>query len=70
DDSFKPYAPREVGLVVDVEDESSELSRSRGTDIKVDDYVERSDGIYIDSVEAVIKVCFDFADIIRASGVD
>ncbi|GJU16396.1 putative reverse transcriptase domain-containing protein [Tanacetum coccineum] len=47
---------------VDVEDDSSEQSRSRGTDIEVDDDAERSDGIDIDP--------FDFADIIRASGVD
>ncbi|GJS53402.1 reverse transcriptase domain-containing protein [Tanacetum coccineum] len=55
---------------VDVEDESSEQSRSRGTDIEVDDDVERSDGMDIDPVEAVIEACFDFADIIRTSGVD
>ncbi|GKE65681.1 putative reverse transcriptase domain-containing protein, partial [Tanacetum coccineum] len=60
----------EVGLGVDAENESSEQSRSRGIDIKVDDDVERSDRMDIDSVEAVIKACFDFADIIRASGVD
>ncbi|GKC20990.1 hypothetical protein Tco_1023140 [Tanacetum coccineum] len=70
EDSFEPYVPREVGLGVDVEDESSEQSRSRGTDIEVDDDVERSDGMDIDPVEAVIEACFDFADIIRASGVD
>ncbi|GJU77804.1 hypothetical protein Tco_1274874 [Tanacetum coccineum] len=70
EDSFEPYVPREVGLGVDVEDESSEQSRSRGTDIEVDDDVERSDGMYIDPVEAVIEACFDFTDIIRASGVD
>ncbi|GKE05319.1 hypothetical protein Tco_1397337, partial [Tanacetum coccineum] len=29
-----------------------------------------SDGMDIDPVEAVIEACFDFADIIRASGVD
>ncbi|GKA67434.1 hypothetical protein Tco_0767351 [Tanacetum coccineum] len=70
EDSFEPYVPREVGLGVDVEDESSEQSRSRGTDIEVDDDVERSDGMDIDPVEAVIEACFDFADIIRTSGVD
>ncbi|GJZ22156.1 hypothetical protein Tco_0559195 [Tanacetum coccineum] len=70
EDSFEPYVPREVGLGVDVEDESSEQSRSRGTDIEVDDDVERSDGMDIDPVEAVIEACFDFADITRASGVD
>ncbi|GKB20410.1 hypothetical protein Tco_0854333, partial [Tanacetum coccineum] len=63
-------SPEEVGLGVDVEDESSEQSRSRGTDIEVDDDVERSDGMDIDPVEAVIEACFDFADIIRTSGVD
>ncbi|GKE61525.1 hypothetical protein Tco_1511892, partial [Tanacetum coccineum] len=50
--------------------ESDEPSRSRGTDIEVDDDVERSDGMDIDPVEAVIEVCFDFADIIRTSGVN
>ncbi|GKC63077.1 hypothetical protein Tco_1095675, partial [Tanacetum coccineum] len=70
EDSFEPYVPREVGLGVDVEDESSEQSRSRGTDIEVDDDVERSDRMYIDPVEAIIEACFDFADIIRTSGVD
>ncbi|GKC97099.1 hypothetical protein Tco_1162541, partial [Tanacetum coccineum] len=70
EDSFEPYIPREVGLRVDVEDESSEQSRSRGTDIKVDDDVERSDEIDIDPVEAIIEACFDFANIIRANGVD
>ncbi|GJX88963.1 hypothetical protein Tco_0340977 [Tanacetum coccineum] len=69
-DSFEPYIPREVGLGVDVEDESSEQSRSRGTDIEVNDDVKRSDRIDIDPVEAVIKACFDFADMIRASRVD
>ncbi|GKE88560.1 hypothetical protein Tco_1566035, partial [Tanacetum coccineum] len=70
EDSFEPYVPREVGLGVNIEDESSEPSRSRGTDIEVDDDVERSDRMDIDPVKAVIEVCFDFADIIRASGVD
>ncbi|GJX36784.1 hypothetical protein Tco_0248341 [Tanacetum coccineum] len=70
EDSFEPYVPREVGLRVDVEDESSEQSRSRGTDIEVDDDVKRSDGMDINPVEVVIKACFDFADIIRTSGVN
>ncbi|GJV72673.1 reverse transcriptase domain-containing protein [Tanacetum coccineum] len=70
EDSFEPYVLREVGLGVDVGDESSEQFRSRGTDIEVDDDVERSDEIDIDPVEAVIEACFDYADIIRASGVD
>ncbi|GKA84675.1 hypothetical protein Tco_0806270 [Tanacetum coccineum] len=70
EDSFEPYVPREVGLGVDVEDENSEQFRSRGTDVEVDDDVERSDEIDIDPVEAFIEACFDYADIIRASGVD
>ncbi|GJV22387.1 putative reverse transcriptase domain-containing protein [Tanacetum coccineum] len=69
-DSFEPYVPKKVGLGVNVEDESSEQSRSRGTDIEVVDDVEKSDRIDIDPIEAVIEACFDFADIIRASGVD
>ncbi|GJT82660.1 hypothetical protein Tco_1057002 [Tanacetum coccineum] len=71
-DSFEPYVPREVGLGVDVE--SSEQSRSRGTDLEVDVDVEGSDEPHsepeIDPIEAVIEACFDFADIIRASEVD
>ncbi|GKA43758.1 putative reverse transcriptase domain-containing protein [Tanacetum coccineum] len=66
--------PSEVRLGVDVEDESFEQSRSRGTDLEVDDDVERSEEPHsepeIDPVKAVIEACFDFADIIRASGVD
>ncbi|GKB90214.1 putative reverse transcriptase domain-containing protein [Tanacetum coccineum] len=42
EDSFEPYVPREVGLGVDIEDESSEQSRSRGTDMEVDEDVERT----------------------------
>ncbi|GJV33162.1 hypothetical protein Tco_1393562 [Tanacetum coccineum] len=33
EDSFEPYVPREARLGVDFEDESSEPSRSRGTDL-------------------------------------
>ncbi|GKC21723.1 hypothetical protein Tco_1023873 [Tanacetum coccineum] len=66
--------PSEVRLGVDVEDKSFEQSRSRGTDLEVDDDVEGSEESYseleIDLFEAVIEACFDFADIIRASGVD
>ncbi|GKC59867.1 hypothetical protein Tco_1087465 [Tanacetum coccineum] len=36
EDSFEPYVPREAGLRVDFEDESSESSRSRGTDLEMD----------------------------------
>ncbi|GKF50171.1 hypothetical protein Tco_0146638 [Tanacetum coccineum] len=69
-DSFELYVPREVGLRVDVEDESFEQSRARRADIEVDDDVEWSEMMYLDPVKAVIEACFDFADIIRASGVD
>ncbi|GJR36460.1 hypothetical protein Tco_1212144 [Tanacetum coccineum] len=72
EDSFEPYVHREVGLGVDVK--SSEQSRSRGTDLEVDVDVEGSDEPHsepkIDPVEAVIEAYFNFADIIRASGVD
>ncbi|GJU85323.1 putative reverse transcriptase domain-containing protein [Tanacetum coccineum] len=57
EDSFEPYVPREVGLGVDVKDEISEQSRSREIDIEVDDDFERSDGMDIDPVEAVIEAC-------------
>ncbi|GKB33529.1 hypothetical protein Tco_0872930 [Tanacetum coccineum] len=36
EDSFEPYVPREVGLGVDVEDESSEQSRTSGVDVRVE----------------------------------
>ncbi|GJW04807.1 putative reverse transcriptase domain-containing protein [Tanacetum coccineum] len=70
----KEVDPSEVRLGVDVEDESFEQSMFRGTDLEVDDDVERSEEPHsepdIDPVEVVIEACFDFADIIRASGVD
>ncbi|GKE71692.1 hypothetical protein Tco_1529764, partial [Tanacetum coccineum] len=47
EDRFEPYVPREVGLGVDFEDESSEPSRSRGDDLVMDVDVVRSDGIEI-----------------------
>ncbi|GKC13842.1 hypothetical protein Tco_1010624 [Tanacetum coccineum] len=47
-DSFEPYLPREAGLGVDFEDESSEPSRSRGTNLEEDIKVVRSDGIDFD----------------------
>ncbi|GKD02968.1 hypothetical protein Tco_1177942 [Tanacetum coccineum] len=72
EDSFESYVPREVRLGVDVE--SLEQSRSIGTDLEVDVNVEGSDEPYsepeIDPVEAVIRACFNFANIIRASRVD
>ncbi|GKD89275.1 hypothetical protein Tco_1364782, partial [Tanacetum coccineum] len=52
EDSLEPYVSREVGLGVNFEDESSEQSRSRGTDIEVDDDVERTSEVDF-RVEAV-----------------
>ncbi|GJY75002.1 hypothetical protein Tco_0479433 [Tanacetum coccineum] len=67
EDSFEPYVPREVGLGVDVEDESSELSRSRGADLEMDVDVVRSDGI---EIQAEIDECFTYADALRDRGID
>ncbi|GJU08054.1 hypothetical protein Tco_1124484 [Tanacetum coccineum] len=54
--------------------ESSEPSRFRGIDLKMDVDVERSDEPHlehvIDPIETVIEACFDFVDIIRGSGID
>ncbi|GKF49584.1 hypothetical protein Tco_0142835, partial [Tanacetum coccineum] len=36
EDSFEPYVPREVGLGVDVKDESSEQSRASGVYVRVE----------------------------------
>ncbi|GJV00312.1 putative reverse transcriptase domain-containing protein [Tanacetum coccineum] len=57
-DSFKPYVPREVGLGVDVEDESSEPSRSKGADLEMD----------VDGAE--IEECFAYANALRDRGID
>ncbi|GKC17725.1 putative reverse transcriptase domain-containing protein [Tanacetum coccineum] len=71
EDSFEPYVPREAGLGVDFEDESSEPSRSRGTDLEMDVDVERSDGIEIDpEVQAEIDECFAYADALRDRRID
>ncbi|GKB04717.1 hypothetical protein Tco_0832912 [Tanacetum coccineum] len=71
EDSFEPYVPREAGLGVDFEDESSEPSRSRGTDLEMDVDVERSDGIEIDpEVQAEIDECIAYADALRDRGID
>ncbi|GKD99495.1 putative reverse transcriptase domain-containing protein, partial [Tanacetum coccineum] len=48
EDSFEPYVPREAGLGVNFEDESSKPSRSRGTDLEIDVNIERRDKIEID----------------------
>ncbi|GKC15951.1 hypothetical protein Tco_1012733 [Tanacetum coccineum] len=71
EDSFEPYVPREVGLGVDFEDESSEPSRSRGADLEMDVDVVRSDGIEIDpEIQAEIDECFAYADALRDRGID
>nr|GEV41000.1 hypothetical protein [Tanacetum cinerariifolium] len=71
EDSFEPYVPREVGLRVDVEDESSEPSRSRETNVEVDDDVERSDRFNIDpKIQAEIDKCVAYADALRARRID
>ncbi|GJZ83722.1 hypothetical protein Tco_0648895, partial [Tanacetum coccineum] len=71
EDSFEPYVPREAGLGVNFEDDSSESSRSRGTDLEMDVDVERSDGIEIDlEVQAEIDECFAYADALKDKGID
>ncbi|GJU27092.1 hypothetical protein Tco_1165713, partial [Tanacetum coccineum] len=56
----------EVSLV-----ESSEPSRSRGTNLGMDDNVERSDGIDINpEIQAEIDECVAYADALRAKGID
>ncbi|GKE62740.1 hypothetical protein Tco_1513107, partial [Tanacetum coccineum] len=71
EDSFKPYVPREVGLGVDFEDESSEPSRSRGADLEMDVDVVRSNKIEIDpKIQAEIDECFSYADALRDRGID
>nr|GEV87691.1 hypothetical protein [Tanacetum cinerariifolium] len=63
EDSFEPYVPREAGLGVDVEDESSEPSRSRETGVDVDDDVERSDGLDIDpEIQTEIDECVAYVN--------
>ncbi|GJR96691.1 hypothetical protein Tco_0268865 [Tanacetum coccineum] len=52
-------------------DESSEPSRSRGTDLEMDVDVERSNGIEIDpEVQAEINECIAYADALRDRGID
>ncbi|GJR03940.1 RNA-directed DNA polymerase [Tanacetum coccineum] len=71
EDSFEPYVPREVRLGVNIEDESSEPSRSRGADLEIDVDVVRSDGIEIyPEIQAEIDECFDYADALRDRGID
>ncbi|GKA71467.1 hypothetical protein Tco_0777606, partial [Tanacetum coccineum] len=71
EDRFEPYVPREVGLGVDLEDESFEPSRSRGANLEMDVDVVRSDGIEIDpEIQAEIDECFTYADALRDRGID
>ncbi|GJU77134.1 hypothetical protein Tco_1274204 [Tanacetum coccineum] len=71
EDSFEPYVPREAGLGVDFEDESSEPSRSRGADLEEDVDVVRSDRIYIDlEIQAKIDECIAYADALKDRGID
>ncbi|GKD25478.1 hypothetical protein Tco_1231692, partial [Tanacetum coccineum] len=71
EDSFEPYVPREAGLGVYFEDESSKPSRSRGTNLEMDVDVERSDGIEIDpEVQSEIDECNAYADALRDKGID
>ncbi|GJV01085.1 hypothetical protein Tco_1334654 [Tanacetum coccineum] len=71
EDSFEPYVHREAGLGVDFEDESSEPSRCRGTDLEIDVDAVRSDGIDIDpEIQAEIDECIAYADALRDRGID
>ncbi|GJT65564.1 hypothetical protein Tco_1017044 [Tanacetum coccineum] len=72
-----PKRVRDSDYLADVEvdsRESSEPSRSRRTDVGVDDDIERVDESYseheIDHVQATIEACFDFAYIIKSKGID
>ncbi|GJV63815.1 hypothetical protein Tco_1474643 [Tanacetum coccineum] len=71
EDSFEPYVPREAGLGVDFEDESSESSRHRGTNLEMDVDVMGSDGIDINlEIQAEIDECIAYADALRDKGID
>ncbi|GKA32442.1 reverse transcriptase domain-containing protein [Tanacetum coccineum] len=71
EDSFELYVPREAGLGVDFEDESSESSRYRGTNLEMDVDIVRSDGIDIDpEIQAEIDECIAYADALRDRGID
>ncbi|GJT65563.1 hypothetical protein Tco_1017043 [Tanacetum coccineum] len=72
-----PKKVRDSDYLADVEvdsRESFEPSRSKGTDVGVDDDIERVDESHseheIDLVHAIIEACFDFADIIRSGMID
>ncbi|GJS88718.1 putative reverse transcriptase domain-containing protein [Tanacetum coccineum] len=69
--SFEPYVPREARLGVDIEDESSEPSRYKGTNLEMDDDVVRSDGIDINpKIQAKIDECIAYADALRDRGIN
>nr|GEV04711.1 putative reverse transcriptase domain-containing protein [Tanacetum cinerariifolium] len=72
-----PKRVRDFDYLADVEVDSRESfkpSRSGGTDVGVDDDIERVDDSHleheIDHVQATIKACFDSTDIIRSRGID
>ncbi|GKB98348.1 putative reverse transcriptase domain-containing protein [Tanacetum coccineum] len=57
EDSFEPYVPREAGLRVDFEDESSESSRSRGTDLEMDiEMLFRAEGLMLEFVVEALLI--------------
>ncbi|GKD58782.1 putative reverse transcriptase domain-containing protein, partial [Tanacetum coccineum] len=61
----------EAGLGVDFEDESSESSRHRGTNLEMDVDVMGSDGIDINlEIQAEIDECIAYADDLRDRGID
>ncbi|GKD96915.1 hypothetical protein Tco_1380812 [Tanacetum coccineum] len=71
EDIFEPYVPREAGLGVDFEDESSESSRHRGTDLEMNVDVVRSDGIDIDpEIQVEIDERIAYTDALRDRGID
>ncbi|GKF01852.1 hypothetical protein Tco_0028775, partial [Tanacetum coccineum] len=71
EDSFEPYVPREAGLGVDFEDESSESSRHRGTNLEMDVDIVRSDGIDIDpEIQAEIDECIAYTNAFSDRGID
>ncbi|GJW06257.1 putative reverse transcriptase domain-containing protein [Tanacetum coccineum] len=62
---------REAGLGVDFEDESSESSKHRRTDLEMDINVVRSDGIDIDpEIRVEINECITYVDALRDREID
>ncbi|GJW97875.1 hypothetical protein Tco_0179683 [Tanacetum coccineum] len=62
EDSFEPYVPREARLGVDFEDESSELSRYRGTDLKMDVNVEGVVEVMYETLGDLVQRFHDHTD--------